>query len=277
VSQTRRTLSGVLVIAGLLVVVSMSAVFMGFVAFSPETDRSNRLLALFIMTPLLVASFAFVVALYRAVFAKQISRRRWARAGRHLAASGFRDATPSEIQDTLGLPVQLLAPYTLALQRGGGIDHVMVGSVGDQQVRCFNVRIRGGGWMDVPAVALRLDAAFASTLIRPQRVPIRPRPDMKRAWFEHERFNRSLAVFSVDPFFANALVDPRMMDWLRTNLHRTTIELAGRWVLAWNMPRGRFRRGPLELMDVVSGFAERVPRAVPSLFPRRSDTLRWRH
>ena len=214
-SQTRRTVSGVLLIACLLVIVSMSAAFMGFVAFSPGTDESNRLLALFILTPLLVAVFAFLVALYRAVFAKQISRRRWARAGRRLASSGFRDATASEVQDTLGLPVQLLAPPILALQRGGGIDHVMVGSVGDRQVRCFNVRIRGGGWMDVPAVALRLDASFASTLIRPQRVPIRPRPDMKRAWFEHERFNRSLAVFSVDPFFANALVDPRMMDWLR--------------------------------------------------------------
>ena len=269
--------SGVFLTAGLFAVVFLCAVFMGFVAFSPGTDNGNRLIAFFIFTSLAAASFAFARALFRAVFAKRIARRLWARVNRDLYTMGFRDATAAEVRDTLGLPVQLLAPYTLALQRGGGIDHETVGRRGEREIRCFNVRIRGGGWMDVPAVAVRVEAAFASTLITPWRIPIRPRPDMKRAWFEHGLFNRSLAVFSTDPFFANALVDPRMMDWLRENLHRTTIELAGEWVLAWNMPRGRHRREPKELIDVVMAFTEQIPRALPSLFPRDGVTLRWRH
>jgi hypothetical protein len=263
--------------AALLVFVGLNAVFMGVVAFSGEVDRTNRLIALAIFIPLVLCTLMFAVGLYTALFAKRISGRRWARVNRELGAMGFRDATASEIQDTLGLPVQLLAPYMLALQRGGGIDHVRVGQVDGHEVRAFNVRIRGGGWIDVPAVALRVHASLTQTVIRPSRGPMPPRPDMKRAWFEHEQFNRSVAVFSVDPFFASAMVDPRMMDWLRTNIHQTTIELADHWVVAWDMPHQRFGRGPQELIDFLIGFDERIPRSVPSLFPERLSRMRWHH
>jgi hypothetical protein len=100
---------------------------------------------------------------------------------------------------------------------------------------------------------------------------------MKRAWFEHEQFNRSIAVFSVDPFFASAMVDPRMMEWLRANLRRTTIELADHWAVAWNMPHRGLGRGPQELIEILVAFDDRIPRAVPSLFPERHDQVRWQH
>jgi hypothetical protein len=263
--------------ATLFAFISLSAAFMGFGAFSAGTDRTNRLIAFGIFIPLMLSAVAFAGGLYRAIFARQIARRRWARLNRELYSLGFQDATADEVEDTLGLPVQLLAPYTLARQRGGGIDHVTVGEVDDREIRSFNVRIRGGGWIDVPAVAIRIEASLAPTVIRPFRAPIPPRPDMRRAWFEHEQFNRSVAVFSVDPFFANAIVDPRMMDWLRSNLRKTTIELSDHWVVAWNLPHRTFGRGPQELIQFLAGFADRVPRAIPSLFPKRPGQVRWQH
>jgi hypothetical protein len=261
----------------LLVFVGLNALFMGAVAVSGDVDRTNRFIAIGIFIPLVLATTMFAAGLYQALFAKRISKRRWTRVNRELHAMGFRNATASETYDTIGLPVQLLAPHTLALQRGGGIDHVTIGQLHGHEIRSFNVRIRGGGWTDVPAVALRVAASLAPTVIRPFRGSIPPRPDMKRAWFEHERFNRSIAVFSADPFFANALVDPRMMEWLHTNLRRTTIELADHWAVVWNMPLRGFGRGPRELIEFLVGFDDRIPRAVPSLFPERHDQVRWRH
>jgi len=262
--------------AGLLLFLLLNTVFIGPIALSPDTDSANRVVALFIFIPLLFASVMFAFGLHRALFAERLAGRRWIRINRELHEMGFRDAMANESDHTLGLPVNLLAPPTLALQRGGGIDHVTVGQVEGHEVRCFNVRIRGSGWMDVPAAALRVEASFAATVIRPFKSPLPPRPDMKRARFEHERFNRSVAVFSVDPFFASAMVDARMMEWLLTEPCRITIELADRWVVAWCLPR-RGLEGPRELIDILIRFDERIPRAVPSLFPERHAQLEWKH
>lgn len=272
-----RRLPGAGVAASLLIFVLLNAVFMGSVAFSHDIDNTNRFIAIGIFIPLVAGTVAFAVALYRAMFAQRIARKRWKLINSDLYRMGFRDAGPHEVRETLGLPVNLLAPPTLALQRGGGIDHVTVGEIGGREVRCFNVRIRGSAWLDVPAAALRIDASFASTVIRPSRSPVSPRTDMKRAVFEHEPFNRSVGVFSVNSFFASALVDARMMEWLLAHLEGAVIELADRWVVAWGF-RGRFRdRRPLEMLDLLVRFGEQVPRVVPSFFPEDDFVTFWLH
>lgn len=273
---TRRP-PGAGVVASLLILVLLSAVFMSGLAFSHETDTTNRVIAIGIFIPLAVSTVVFAIALYRALFAQRIARKRWNRINGELYGMGFRDAGAREVDETLGFPVNLLAPDTLALQRGGGIDHVTVGEIGGREVRCFNVRIRGSAWLDVPAAALRVDARLASTVIRPSRSPLPPRLDMKRATFEHEPFNRSVGVFSVDLFFASALVDARMMEWLLAHLDGAVIELADRWVVAWGI-RHRFRdRRPLEMLDVLVRFGEQVPRVVPAFFPEDDFLTFWRH
>lgn len=275
--MSNRWRPGTGVAALLLIIVLLSAAFMAGLVFSGDIDTANRVIAIGIFIPLMASSVVFASALYRALFADQIARKRWGGINEELYGMGFRDALPREVEETLGLPVNLMSPSMLALQRGGGIDHVTIGEIGGRQVRCLNVRIRGAAWFDVPAAALRVDASLPSTLIRPSRSPLPPRPDMKRATFEHELFNRSVGVFSVDPFFASALVDSRMMEWLLGHLDGAVIELADRWVLAWGV-RHRFRdRRPLEMFDLLVRFGEQVPRVVPSFFPEKDFLTLWLH
>ena len=115
------------------------------------------------------------------------------------------------------------------------------------------------------------------TVIRARsRVELPPRPDMERVRFEHEQFNRSIAVYSTDPFFASAMVDARMMEWLRNNLDGVQLELSDRWAVVWFLPHRGRRLGPQDLLDILSGFDERIPRALPSLFPERRGHVMWR-
>jgi hypothetical protein len=260
-----------------LIIVLLSAAFMAVIVFSGDTDTANRVIAIGIFIPLATSSVVFASALYKALFADQIARKRWGRINEDLHNMGFRDALPHEVEETLGLPVNLMSPSTLALQRGGGIDHVTIGEIGGRQVRCLNVRIRGAAWLDVPAAALRIDASVASTVIRPSRFPLPPRTGMTRVMFEAEQFNRSIGVFSDDPFFASALVDARMMEWLRMHLHGAVIELADRWAVAWGV-RDRFHdRKPLEMFDLLVRFGEQIPRVVPSFFPEADISTFWLH
>ncbi|MEA2581224.1 MAG: hypothetical protein QOE83_2116 [Actinomycetota bacterium] len=257
----------------LLFVVGSATAFMGFAAFAPGGDSSDRLPAIALFVLLLPSTLLFSGALYKAVFATRIAEKRWSRINRGLLEAGFRDATPAEVRETLQLPVQLLAPYILAEKRGGGIDHVTVGDIEGQEVRCFNVRIRGGGWIDVAVVALRVPASLASTVILSGSIPIRPHPGMQRVLYEHERFNRSMSVYSTDPFFASALVDTRMMAWLARDMRGLRIDLADRWVTVTCT-----RRRPAEpeaLIEILEQFNERIPRAIPSLFPRKKTRRAW--
>jgi hypothetical protein len=258
----------------LLLFVSLNAAFMAGVMRSPGIDAENLLIARALFVMLSICSALFAIALCRALIGPAINRRRWRRFNEDLETLGFRAATAAEIDHTSRLPVHVLSPSTLGEQRGGGIDHVTVGRVGTQEARAFNVRIRGGGWIDVPAVALRVDASFAHTVIWPLRRGMRPRPGMRRVRFEHEVFNRSTVVFSEDPFFASAMIDARMMEWL-ADLDRTTIELADRWVVAHAFSRRGRRAGPVALLELLVAFDGEIPRAVPSLFPERPNQMLW--
>jgi hypothetical protein len=272
--RRERRSGGIGLMVGLLLFVSLNAAFMAGVAMSPGIDPANLFIARSLFVMLSICSVMFASALFRALFGGAISRRRWRRFNDELETFGFHAATSAEVEHTSRLPVHLLAPSTIGGQRGGGIDHVMVGSIGGQEVRSFNVRVRGGGWVDVPAVALRVGGSFAHTVISPAKRGFRPRPGMKRVLFEQETFNRSTLVFSQDAFFASAMIDARMMDWL-ADLDRTTIELADRWMVAWAISRRGRRVGPTALLDLLVAFDRHVPRSIPSLFPERPVQMLW--
>lgn len=275
--RSRGQRRGILVLALLFAFVLLNALLMLGAVFSPDVDAENRAIALFLVLGLSMGAFALGVGFYRSLFATRVTKQRWMRFNEQLHLQGFREATRAETKQTEALPIHLLAPTTLGQQRGGGIDHVTIGHVSGREVRCFNVRIRGGGWVDVAAVAIRVPAYFAPTVIHPFRSPIPPRPNMKRVRFEHEGFNRTMSVFSVDPFFATAMVDARMMEWLKANLRGACVELADGWVAAWSMPtwQHRDRGNPRTLVDLLGRFDQRIPRAVPSFFPERHERLMW--
>jgi hypothetical protein len=224
---------------------------------------------------MLTLTFAF--ATYRTFTGRLFAGSRWDRIDRELRSAGFRKASQAEVDDTLRTHVQLLSPAVLALDRGGGIDHVMIGRVGNREVRSFRARIRGGRrWNDETALAVRVPASFKATMIRSTSRGIGPRRDMRQVLFEHERFNRSIDVSSVDRYFATALIDARMMEWLRRHLIRTTIELADEWVVAWSSSLQGRSPSPQALIELLLDFNERIPRAAPSLFPPSARRTVWR-
>jgi hypothetical protein len=262
----------------LFIFVVLMALFMGAIAVSPETDTTNRSIAIFILISFLPWLVVLAIGLRRAVLGRWMTNRRWHEHRRDLDAMGFRDATTPEVLETGRLPAHILSPEVLAPKRGGGIDHVSIGSVNGDEVRAFNVRVRGGGWCDVPAVALRLPVSMAATMIRPVKGRLRmpPRPGMRSVSFESESFNRSTAVFSRGPYFASAMVDARMMSWLMEQGERCVIELSDRWAFAWALPRRGRHLGPVDLIQLLSDFDDHVPQVLPSLFPASDRRLLWR-
>src|SRR5439155_4850234 len=106
------------------------------------------------------------LATYRSFTGRLFAGQRWARIDRELLAAGFRNAGGPVIEDTARIHVQLLSPSVLGVDRGGGIDHVTLGSIGGREVRAFRAQIRGAGrWIDVPAVGVRVPASMAPTII----------------------------------------------------------------------------------------------------------------
>ena len=263
------------IILFLLLFVSCNAAFVGGAAVSDELDATNRIIAIVIFIPLAASAVVFAFGLRRALFGRWLSDRRWRRIDRRLTEQGFRAATPSEIADTERLPAHILAPAILGPQRGGGIDHVRIGEVDGQEIRCFNARVRGGAWADVPVVAVRVDGAFPPTVVLNARFSIPPRPGMRRMRFELEAFNRAFSVYSTDRFFASAVVDARMIEWLLSAPRRPTVEFADRWVIAWQLGRWSWSSDPCELIDVLHDLDRRIPRAIPSLFRREDEDLLW--
>jgi hypothetical protein len=262
----------------LFCLVAMCVVFMGGIALSPEMDGANRAIALVIFLTLLIWTGAFALGLRRALLGPWLVNRRWRDYRPELSAIEPRDATPPEILETERLPVHVLSPAVLGVKRGGGIDHVAVGAIREQEVRVLNVRVRGGGWFDVPAVAIHVDAAMAPTMICPVKGRLRlpPRPGMHSILLESEQFNRSFGVFSADAYFATAMLDARMMRWLMERSDRCVIELSDRWAFAWALPRTGKHIHPTHLIEILEEFDEHVPRAVPSLFPKTDRRLLWR-
>jgi hypothetical protein len=146
--------------------------------------------------------------------------------------------------------------------------------------RAFRARIRGRGifrWFDVPAVALRVPAHFPNTIVRSAGRGLRPRIQMKRVKFEWEQFNRSVEVHSVDRWFATAMLDPRMMEWLEQNLPNMVIKSLTIGSSPGPMCCVAHPSQPLKLIESLAAFNDHIPRSIPSLFPRGPGSLRWIH
>jgi hypothetical protein len=228
--------------------------------------------------PLTMAAVVLASATYKMATGRLFAGAWWDRVDEDMRHRGFRMATATERTDTSGIPVQLLSPTVLRTDRGGSIDHVMVGEVYGHACRSFRARIRGGRhWHDVPAVAVRVSAGLAPTMIRPGGRGVGPNRKARRLLFELGSFNRSIEVHSTDPFVASALVDARMMEWLRQHLHRTAIEVSGGWAVAWSTSLRGPTRTPSDLLDLLLWFDEKIPRVIPSLFPRPASESRWVH
>jgi hypothetical protein len=233
-------------VALLFLFVSCNAAFMGGATVSGQVDTTHRVIAGTIFVSLAVWAVALAFGLRRALFGRWLSDRRWKRIDRSLVAYGFREATPSEVAHTERLPAHILAPAILGPQRGGGIDHVRIRAVDGREVRCFNTRVRGGAWADVPVVAVRVEGSFPPTVVWSARFAVPPRPGMERMRFELEAFNRAFSVYSIDRFFASAVIDARMMEWLLSEGRGLTFELSDRWAIAWGSPALEPLGGPVD-------------------------------
>jgi hypothetical protein len=226
---------------------------------------------------LTVGAVTLILATYKAFTGRLFATSWWKELDEELVRRGFHRATPAEQMHTARIHVQLTSPNVVRMDKGGSIDHVMVGRIDGFEVRAFRVRLRGGlHWIDAPAVAVRLPAAFAPATIRRVRRGLRP-VGMKRSFFELGSFNRTVDVRSADPYFASALIDPRMIAWLNENLRRSVIEVADGWAVAWSTSLLGAMRSPQDLLDLLVRFNVRIPRFVPSLFPPSTSDTTWVH
>jgi hypothetical protein len=153
-----------------------------------------------------IGSAIMVFASYKAFRGWLFATSWWNAIDKELSRRGFRPATAVEGAHTAGIRVQLLSPTVVRMDRGGGIDHVMVGVIDGSEVRTSRARIRGGyHWIDSPAAAMRLPLSLAPTTIRRVHSGVRPL-GLKRACFELGAFDRTVDVRTADPYVASALV-----------------------------------------------------------------------
>jgi hypothetical protein len=268
--RVRRTLVLAILSFASLILVAL-AIYAGVGLFPGHTQLHGTFIQL------TVGAVILVLATYKALTGRLFATSWWKELDEELMRHGFQPASPAELRHTAGIHVQLLSPNVIRMDRGGCIDHVMVGHIEGIEVRAFRARLRGGRrWIDAPSVAVRLPASFAPTTIRRVRRGIRP-VGLKRAFFELGSFNRSVDVRSADPYFASALVDPRMIAWLSDNLHRSVIEVADGWAVAWSTSFLGTMRSPHDLLDLLLRFHARIPRSVQSLFPAGKSETAWVH
>jgi len=83
--------------------------------------------------------------------------------------------------------------------------------------------------------------------------------------FESEEFNRTFAVRCADRRFAQALIDPQMLEFLVSTKGELNFELKGRWLLVWSSPVApRLMPG---LLRMAEQFVQHIPPVVWELFP----------
>ena len=108
-----------------------------------------------------------------------------------------------------------------------------------------------------------LGMALPSIPIRPERLGDRLRRDLA---FEWEDFNRAFEVRCEDRAFAFALLDARMMEWMMGTGDRYSFEVKGDKVLVSCRLLAPARMSAL--LDVATGFCERVPLMLRSRYGR---------
>jgi hypothetical protein len=262
--STRRSL--LIVLGGLLVAGLIMTLLRG-------DARGAHDIALAIFALVIMAGFALVVW-----WVRTLPRRDAAEASaRDL---GLRYAGNDEF-GLIDLPFPLLRrPATVR-----GLEHVSVGRWQGSEVTIFEywyARSSNPSRNDVErfsCVVTSLPEWWPDLVIAPETLTTRAMGHltMNEVDVESEAFNRSFAVRSGDPRFANALLDARMIQWLLDRSGPWGFEIAGGLLLCSRTPA--FQPWELRpLLDTAVGFLETVPTVVSNVFrhgparvPQRPD------
>jgi hypothetical protein len=149
------------------------------------------------------------------------------------------------------------------------LDHVLWGTWNDLPCRLFDYAYTVSEHHErrLSCALAALPGGWPTLVIRPESALTRlaGHIGLPGVELESEDFNRTFDVRSEDPRFANALVDARMMAWLLELGNGWGFEIRGTWILGY-----RDQVQPWELdgvLETVSAFIDRIPRAVGALFP----------
>jgi hypothetical protein len=126
---------------------------------------------------------------------------------------------------------------------------------------------RLSGLTIVSCAAVRVDADLPLVVVRPAGSKPFTLPDgIKRRTTELGRFNKAFHLFSIEPYAATALVDPRTIEAIHDFDRRFSVEIGGSWVLV-HAPR-LSSADMQRLIDEAAGLARVFPRIAGSLYPR---------
>lgn len=171
--------------------------------------------------------------------------------------------------DPFGLLDEPFALFRMSSASFGEVTNVLWGPWRDLQVRVFDY-----AYLRTDHDVVRLSCAMAAIPGGWPDLTIRPTTTLSSVvgeltgseiGFESEAFGRAFDVRSEDRRFASALIDARMIEWLLELTPRVGFEIRGSWILAY-----RAQVWPWELEEVLSvldGYIDHVPRAVRSLYP----------
>lgn len=181
-------------------------------------------------------------------------------------------------RDTFGL-IELPFPLFGRLATVRGLENVMFGTWHGIDVKVFDywyARSSNPALNDFErfsCVITPLPAEWPDLLIAPETLSARAigSLDMHEVNLESEAFNRAFTIRSADPRFANALLDPRMMQWL---LDRSDHDLTGfevvNGMLLCSCPR--LQPWALQpLLETAQEFLGRVPGVMAGLYPTREE------
>jgi hypothetical protein len=176
--------------------------------------------------------------------------------------------------DPFGLPGAGL-PFEVFGQRAVEVRNVMWGTVGGVPLQGFDIRyqVKGGrdeGWIYTGwrFMALAPLPASCPPLWVGTGGGLQPTEKTPRVHFESIAFNEKVRVLCADPYFATALIDPRMMAWMLDQAPAwTTFEVNGRHVLARLDSTDDMGGDMGQVLIGLSRFVQHVPPVVRSLYP----------
>ena len=213
--------------------------------------------ALIVLALLAIAAVASGYAVYTTL----PSKRRTRAMSRVAASLGF----PFSRYLTLPAGAEAL-PFARLLPAGTGI--IESGFTGERAGRELAVFSRSVTLDDYEATDWRSCAAIRMPIEAPFLRIEHPHIGslgygLRQHRFESERFDRGWHIETTDDRFAVALIDQRMMAWLMTIGH-FAFETGGSWVMAETT--GEDVAALDELLGILDGFVERIPRALLSLY-----------
>ena len=125
---------------------------------------------------------------------------------------------------------------------------------------------RVSGLSVLSCAAVRVGGDLPTVVVRPARSRPFSLPDgMTRRTTELGRFNDAFHLYSIEPFEASALLDPRTIEAIHQFDPRFSVEIGGEWVLVY---APRLRASHMQrLIDDTVALARVFPRIARSLYP----------